>query len=985
MSIKKKLLITFSSTLFVFLLVYSLTTEFFIVKGFHELEYEHVKKNSDLALRVLKLEEEKVDQLAYDWASWDQMYHFVNNKNVDFIKSNITSGILRDLDLSFLLIINKKAEVVYYQNDQSKSSFISQRMPPDNWKLFKKIIAKCAGGNHKAGILFIDNNFYFLAARPILKSDDSGPPNGMLIIGSCFDDTIQNRLSKIIGQKFKVFRAVNLTQDMLFKSKYFQVIVNNDVYISRTVVKDIFNKPSLVLEFTFPRKIIKYGSTTAHLAIFAAVAVGMILGVVLLWQLKRLIFTKIDHLTAEVADITETGDLSRRLSEYEEDELGILVKGFNNLLEKVSRFSEELMLSKNKYKTLFEQSPAGIFVFDTDLKVIECNESICRMIGAPRGALLGMDLRKLRHKEIIPALEAALKGQRPKYYGLYRATTTDVQIWSSTTLAPLYDQDGKITGGIGIVEDISEIKKYEWALEDSRAHLEAVLESASGYGILTTDPDFVITYFNGEAGRIFGCSPDDARVRKIEELGKGFANLEKHFREAIGSVEKGMIYQFTFDKAKGEEIEYFSCRLSGIVNNDDELLGYVLFVEDITEELRAEKEKKELQEQLFHAQKMEAIGRLSGGVAHDFNNLLTGIIGLAQLAMESVGKKSDSYEILAQILASAKRGASLTKQLLNLTRKTIIRPHTIDLVEIVNGMESMLGSVIGEDLQFEVETPESAVYIQADPAQIEQVIMNLVINARDAMPEGGRLTVAVKDFSMGHENLADKGCRRDKEYVCLVVSDTGCGMDDEVQSKIFDPFYTTKPPGKGTGLGLSTVYGIIKQLGGYIEVESAPGHGTTFIIYIPKVLRPVIEEEEEVALVYEKPESPESISILVVEDEIAILDIISFVLRREGYRVYSALNGKEAIEIISSKNTHVDLLIADLIMPGMSGTELASCLKEQFPEIRIIYTSGYTEDMLVQKDKLEWDAVFLEKPFSPNDLLRLCAIVLQKGEKESEK
>ncbi|RLB07429.1 MAG: hypothetical protein DRG59_06430 [Deltaproteobacteria bacterium] len=979
MGIKKKLLITFSVTLFAFILVYSLTTEFFVVKGFHQLEHEHIRESSTLALRVLDLEIENLDALAYDWASWDRIYVYVNERDKEFIKENMTPSILSDMGLSFVLITDNGAKIVYYQASGSSKEPIDELVPTEKWQLLRKLVQECSGGKHSSGVIFMENGFYIVAARPILRSDDSGPQNGVLVIGRKIDDALKDKISRIIGHKVKLVHIEGGVKESSLISRGYDVLLRDSTCTPKIYINDVFGNPSLDLEFSLPRKIIKYGTTSAHLAILAAITLGVLVGGVLLWQLKRLIFSKLDQLTSEVEEIAKSKDLSRRLPAYgDEDELGILVKGFNSLLEKIASFNEELMLSKNKYKTLFEQSPAGIFVFDTDLRVVECNQSICNMIGAPKEALLGINLRELRHKEIIPHIEAALKGQRSKYYGLYEATTTDAKIWSSTTLAPMYNKDGEIIGGIGIVEDISEMKKYEWALEESRAHLEAVLESASGYGILTTDPNLEITYFNKEAERIFGNSSALAKGESLEKLTGGFGNLKEHFLTARESVENKKVYDFTIEKEGNGKPHYFSCRISGITNNEGELLGYVLFAEDITERLEIEKERRELQEQLFHAQKMEAIGRLSGGVAHDFNNLLTGIIGLTELAIETVDKGSDSYSILKQILSGARRGSRLTKQLLNLSRKRVVRPHTIDLAKIVRDMEGMLRSVISENIEFDVEAPEEAIYIQADPSQIEQVIMNVVLNARDAMPGGGKIKVCVTDSASVHFHPQGREGRADDNRACLVVADTGCGMDEKILGKIFDPFYTTKPPGKGTGLGLSTVYGIVKQIGGSIEVESEPGKGSKFYIYFPRVLEPVEIEKRERPPLYEKPELPQAITILVVEDEIAILDIMSFVLKREGYRVYTAQSAEEATKILNEQNIKVDLLIADLIMPGMSGTELAEKLKEDFPDMKIIYTSGYTEDILVQKDLLEWDAVFLEKPFSTEVLLRFCSRVLKK-------
>ncbi len=974
MSIKKKLIIAFSATLFVFVLIYSLTTEFFIIKGFKELEQEHVEEISALVLRILNLEEENLDELTYDWASWDDVYNFIENRNIRFIESNFTPEILRDLGLSFIYIADTMDKTVYYQESSFNKLTYKWDIPPNRLTLLRILSERVNKGKQEHGIISVGGWAYFVSARPILRSDDTGPPNGVLLLAKKASTGLEQKISRAIGHQVKLTSISSSGKSASSPEQWIVKLSKNTCEVKR-VIKDLFGKPSLALEILLPRKITKYGSTSAHLAIIAEIVLGALLGAVLLWQLRKLIFSKVDQLTNEVVEITESGDLSRRLSASDSDELGELVNGFNKLLEKASDFSRQLMVSKEKYKTLFEQSPAGIFVFDTDFRIVECNESICKMIGRPKEALLGLDLRKLKYKRVIPHIESALKGKQSKHYGLYEATTSDARIWSSTTLAPLYGQDNRIMGGIGIVEDISEIKKYEWALEKSRAHLEAVLESASGYGILTTDLDFVVTYFNSEAGKIFGCTSTSAIGRKIEELEHGFKGLMDHFLNAVEQVKEKKVYEFSVEREEKAGERYFSCRISGIGGHDDEILGYVLFAEDITEKLRAEKERKELEEQLLHAQKMEAIGRLSGGIAHDFNNLLTGILGLCELALETVDKESETHSIIEQILSSSRKGSKLTKQLLGLSRKRPIRLGTIDVARVVGEMEGMLRSFIGEDIELSVDVPDEPTYIKADPSQVEQIVMNLVVNARDAMPNGGKLHVKIEDVE--GDDLLTAHSESGESFVRLAVNDTGIGMNEEVRTRIFDPFFTTKPPGKGTGLGLSMVYGIVKQLEGFLEVESAPGEGSSFFAYFPKVLRPAEKKHDEPVKVYKMPQSPGSISILIVEDEIPILDILSYVLKREGFNVYSARTGEEALRTLEDKGITIDLLIVDLIMPGMSGTEFAAIVKRRFPGVSIIYISGYTEDIVVQRDILEWDAVFLEKPFSPEDLLKTCAMVLQ--------
>jgi two-component system, cell cycle sensor histidine kinase and response regulator CckA len=404
--------------------------------------------------------------------------------------------------------------------------------------------------------------------------------------------------------------------------------------------------------------------------------------------------------------------------------------------------------------------------------------------------------------------------------------------------------------------------------------------------------------------------------------------------------------------------------------NDNPLYRHGFFL-DLTAQKEAEKQTARLEEELRQSQKMEAIGQLAGGIAHDFNNLLMAIGGYSDVARSKLdGGDPAVANAIEEIKTAADRAAGLTRQLLAFSRKQILQPQVVDLNESVAGMDGMLRRLIGEDVDIVTELSPDTGRVRADPGQLEQVILNLVVNARDAMPDGGRLTietaaVAVDGTEIGRESPLQPG-----SYAMLAVSDTGQGMDAETRKRIFDPFFTTKEPGKGTGLGLSTVYGIVNQSGGSLFVYSEPGHGTTFKVYLPQT------GAVGGAASVEVDGRGGTETVLLVEDEAVVRRLVAQMLEAHGYRVLVAGDPDEAVSLSDSHEGRIDLLITDVVMPNMSGRELAVRLHADRPGMKILYISGYTDRAIVHHGVLAQGTVFLQKPFTGDDLARKVRAVL---------
>jgi PAS domain S-box-containing protein len=383
--------------------------------------------------------------------------------------------------------------------------------------------------------------------------------------------------------------------------------------------------------------------------------------------------------------------------------------------------------------------------------------------------------------------------------------------------------------------------------------------------------------------------------------------------------------------------------------------------------------RRRLEDQLRQAQKMEAVGMLAGGVAHDFNNLLTIITGYSQLILNSIRSDDPNRHSVEQIMKAGERAAALTKQLLAFSRRQVLQAKVLDLNKLVGSLATMLHRLIGEDVDLRFVLPPDLGRVSADPGQIEQVLMNLVVNARDAMPKGGILTVETKNVHLDDHYVSRHISAKPGQYILLAVSDNGAGMDQATQARLFEPFFTTKGSGKGTGLGLSTVFGIVKQSGGSVEVYSEPDRGTSVKVYLPRIDQPVsIEAKNE-----RKKAVRGSETILLVEDDEMVRTLVRETLRREGYRVLDAPGPIEAKRISEQHKGAIQLMITDVVMPKVSGRELAEQLSQHRPDMRVLYMSGYTDNAILANGVLEKEVAFIQKPFTPAALTEKVRDVLE--------
>lgn len=507
---------------------------------------------------------------------------------------------------------------------------------------------------------------------------------------------------------------------------------------------------------------------------------------------------------------------------------------------------------------------------------------------------------------------------------------------------------------------IQNVQLYQNIFESEEKY-RSLFENSKDVVYISSKEGFFID-INPSAVELFGYSREELLSTPIKNL---YVEPSKRVEdmEAIERLNFVKDYPLNFKRKDGKVLNTL---VSSVAQRDREgnIIGYQGILRDITEQKRAEEERKTLEGQLYQSQKMEAIGQLTGGIAHDFNNLLTIISGNAQLSLLDLREGDPLKTSIEEIRKASERAADLTRQLLAFSRKQILEMKVLDLNQVLQRLDKMLRRVIGEDIALEVIPMEPIGKVKADPGQMEQVIMNLAVNARDAMPEGGNLTIETANVELDEEYARKHIAVEPGRYVMLSVSDTGVGMTPEVKERIFEPFFTTKEMGKGTGLGLSTVYGIVKQSGGNIWVYSEPGEGTTFKIYLPQVDEPLEELKEEV--IREIPQGSET--VLVVEDDETVRQLAIRILKKQGYKVLEASEGREALLLCEEFKEPIHLILTDVVMPGMSGRILAERLKEIHPEANALYMSGYTNNTILHHGVLEPGINFIQKPFTIDGL-----------------
>jgi two-component system, cell cycle sensor histidine kinase and response regulator CckA len=632
-------------------------------------------------------------------------------------------------------------------------------------------------------------------------------------------------------------------------------------------------------------------------------------------------------------------------------------------VEKASDLSMILSESQRHFTTILTNLDMIVVMIDVHGNIAFCNDYLLRLTGWEREETIGrswfeMFLPEHEHRRVGKILDDILPQGTvtPHFVSAIKTRSGESRLvkWTNTTLR---DSDDRFIGLVALGDDITDHERIEQELRKSEERYRDLVENARDI-IYTHDLEGNYTSINQCGEQITGYTRDETLKMNIAQtIAPEFLVTARQMIDRKFAGEKVTAYELEILAKDGRRVMVEVN--TKLIFQDNVPVSVQGIARDITE-------RKLLEEQLRQAQKLEAVGQLAGGIAHDFNNMLTAIIGYSELGLRKLPAEDPLRHTFEEINRAGTRAASLTRQLLAFSRKQILQPKIIDLNSLVSDLQNMLERLIGEHIDLRTLLEPELGRVEADPGQIEQVILNLVLNARDAMERGGKLTIETTNVYLDEEYIASHMRIKPGAYVRLAVSDNGTGIDAPTQARIFEPFFTTKESGKGTGLGLATVYGIVKQSGGFIWVYSEPGYGTTFKIYLPLVGAPAGEHHRP-----PRPAAPlpGARTVLLVEDEETVRKLVCEVLKLNGVQVIGAASGEEAISVCEQHPEQIDLLITDVVMPEMSGSELAERLASTHPEMKVLYMSGYTDDAIVHHGILNSEITFIQKPFTAANLV----------------
>ena len=616
-----------------------------------------------------------------------------------------------------------------------------------------------------------------------------------------------------------------------------------------------------------------------------------------------------------------------------------------------------------QHSLVFSTIGDGVLVMDLEGRIIDMNPGAERLFGYTKREMLGQPVVRLHHPSLEgrqeEIIQAALRRDGRWAGELHFQRKDGSDGIADVVVVARRDELGVPNAWIGVNRDITARRRAEDRLAENRALLAALVKAAP-VAIVAVDAEEHVTLWNAAAERLFGWTAAELVGRKIPFTKTRDSEEYARVRDRVWSGQTVTGLETRRERKDGTVVDVLlSC--APFQDSQAGLCGMVALYLD-------RGEYRQLEEQLRQSQKMDAVGQLAGGVAHDFNNLLTVIKAYSGILADQLDDDNPLKTDVGEIQRAAGRASSLTKQLLAFSRKQVLQPRVLDLNSVSRELEPMLQRLIGDDVRIVLQLDVTIGRVKADRSQIEQVLINLIVNARDAMPHGGTVSVETANVELSGEYLRRHPMVAPGQYVMIAVSDTGVGMDHATQSRIFEPFFTTKPAGTGTGLGLSTVYGIIKQSSGYIWVYSEPGVGTTFKVYLPR-----LEAEEIDAATSECPVAAPvagSETVLLVEDEPSVRLIARRILERNGYTVLEAHDGRHAIRVADQYKQPIQLLLTDMMMPELTGRDVWAMLAKRRSDIRVLYMSGYTNDHMVRRGLLDSDAAFLQKPFTAPDLAR---------------
>ncbi len=926
------MLLLIACTFFLMLIILIATANIFVMGGFIDLETNNTRQNVESVMDTIADTLSRLHTTTGDWSFWDETYKFLNDLNEDYIRENLEVNTFTTLKINLMIFIDLKGNCVYERFvdlDTEKTTAMPDGLMPKILRIAASL--KSSDPNGRSGIVMTGTMPILLAARPVLKNDMSGPSRGTLIIGRYLDEVEIERISHMIHLSIGIhpidgqpLPADYRSAETLFSGETPIVVQPEDrkTIAGFVVQPDIDGQPAFIMKVRIPRSIYNHGRATMFYYVIFLSITAIIVMLLVIFFMERVVLGPLQRISNRVVQADKSGILRQDFGTNKRDELGNLDAVIDNFirqirektseLEEMNRLlQEDIMRRKQSESALQHRVAAETFIADVSIRCIDLPSS--KTDSVINEALHGI---------------MSITGVDRSYVFLLDEKHKTMDNTYECCAPGIIPQKENLQG---LAWDA-----FPWWLSRLR-RFETI-----------------------EIPRVSDLPPEAASEKKIIE------GLDSRSVIAVPVIWQREIRGFLgFDSIRSERTW---------TDEDRQILRTLANLFSIIfERKRTEEQGRSMQEQLYQAQKLESIGRLAGGVAHDFNNLLLIILGYLEMLLQDLPMDHPHHEPLQEMHKAAIKARDLTRQLLAFSRKQILEMKTVDINDLVRRFEKLLRRVIGEDIELRLSLANKVLPVKADAVQLEQVLMNMAVNARDAMPDGGNLTIETADVFLDDNYAAEKSGITPGAFVMIAVSDTGAGMDHETLNRVFEPFFTTKDIEKGSGLGLATSYGIVKQHNGNIWIYSEPGQGTTFKIYLPLCME---EEETKEDILPSTPLPIGTATILIIEDDPTVRKITSRILSNYGYNVIESENVSDAVERASGYDEPIRLVLSDVIMPEMKGPEVYAKIRKYHPEAEVLYMSGYTDDMIVSHGILEEGIYFIQKPFTVNGLLEKVSHVI---------